>query len=89
MKRTKGRRRTFWKQKENIKGIYQLFYLSWFLETVYEEEHILPTIGYKSILIGGYSLFIKGLKNLSRLNFDIRITLTIAIIRLQSIGGMG
>ena len=32
MKRTKGRRRTFWKQKENIKVyISALFVVSWFL----------------------------------------------------------
>lgn len=82
----------FWKQKENIKVYISalLLVVSWFLGEQYGEEHVLPTIGYAaSILIGGYSLFIKGLKNLRRLNFDMNTLMTIAIIGAAIIGEWG
>ncbi|WP_026583997.1 heavy metal translocating P-type ATPase [Bacillus sp. J33] len=85
-------REPFWKQKENIKVYISaiLLVISWFLGEQYGEEHILPTIGYAaSILIGGYSLFIKGLKNLSRLQFDMNTLMTIAIIGAAIIGEWG
>jgi Zn2+/Cd2+-exporting ATPase len=85
-------REPFWKQKENIKVYISaiLLVISWFLGEQYGEEHLLPTIGYAaSILIGGYSLFIKGLKNLSRLQFDMNTLMTIAIIGAAIIGEWG
>lgn len=85
-------REPFWKQKENIKVYISalLLVISWFLGEQYGEEHILPTTGYAaSILIGGYSLFIKGLKNLSRLNFDMNTLMTIAILGAAVIGEWG
>ncbi|OME30634.1 cadmium transporter [Paenibacillus odorifer] len=85
-------REPFWKQKENIK-VYisaMLLVISWFLGDQFGEEHLLPMIGYAaSILIGGYSLFIKGLKNLSRLNFDMNTLMTIAILGAAVIGEWG
>ncbi|MCM3390294.1 heavy metal translocating P-type ATPase [Ureibacillus chungkukjangi] len=91
-KEQKAEREPFWKQKENIKVYISavLLVISWFLGEQYGEEHILPTIGYAaSILIGGYSLFIKGLKNLSRLKFDMNTLMTIAIIGAAIIGEWG
>ncbi|WP_419956565.1 heavy metal translocating P-type ATPase (plasmid) [Neobacillus niacini] len=91
-KEQKAEREPFWKQKENIKVYISavLLVISWFLGEQLGEEHILPTIGYAaSILIGGYSLFIKGLKNLSRLNFDMNTLMTIAIIGAAIIGEWG
>lgn len=85
-------REPFWKQKENIKVYISalLLVISWFLGEQYGEEHILPTIGFaSSILIGGYSLFIKGLKNLSRLKFDMNTLMTIAILGAAVIGEWG
>ncbi|MBU7595653.1 heavy metal translocating P-type ATPase [Metabacillus halosaccharovorans] len=85
-------REPFWKQKENIKVYISalLLVISWFLGEQLGEEHLLPTIGYAaSILIGGYSLFIKGLKNLSRLQFDMNTLMTIAIIGAAIIGEWG
>jgi len=64
--------------------------ISWFLGEQLGEEHLLPMIGYAaSILIGGYTLFIKGLKNLSRLKFDMNTLMTIAIIGAAIIGEWG
>lgn len=58
--------------------------------TQYGEEHIIPTVGYAAaILIGGYPLFIKGFKNLSRLSFDMNTLMTIAIIGAAIIGEWG
>lgn len=85
-------REPFWKQKENI-SVYisaLLLIISWFLGEQYGEGHILSTIGYAaSILIGGYSLFKKGLKNLSRFKFDMSTLMTIAIIGAALIGEWG
>ncbi|HAB7379113.1 TPA_asm: cadmium-translocating P-type ATPase [Listeria monocytogenes] len=91
-KEQKIEREPFWKQKENIKVYISalLLVISWFLGEQYGEEHILPTIGFAaSILIGGYSLFIKGLKNLSRLKFDMNTLMTIAILGAAVIGEWG
>ncbi|KHF26890.1 putative cadmium-transporting ATPase [Anoxybacillus sp. BCO1] len=56
----------------------------------YGEEHIFATIGYAAaILIGGYSLFIKGFKNLVRLNFDMNTLMTVAILGAAAIGEWG
>ncbi len=85
-------REPFWKQKENLKVYVSaiLLVVSWFLGEQYGEGHILPTIGYAaSILIGGYSLFIIGLKNLSKLRFDMKTLMTIAIIGAALIGEWG
>ncbi len=85
-------REPFWKQKENIKVLISMILLvsSWFLSEQLGEEKILPTIGYAaSIIIGGYSLFFIGLKNLSRLKFDMNTLMTIAIIGAAVIGEWG
>ncbi|WP_066189888.1 heavy metal translocating P-type ATPase [Gracilibacillus timonensis] len=79
----------FWRQKETIKVYISaiLLLVSWFLGKQFGEEHLLPTIGYAvSILIGGYTLFIKGLRNLSRLQFDMNTLMTIAIIGAAILG---
>lgn len=82
----------FWKQKENVK-VYiatALLFVSWLLSYRYNADHVIPKISYGiSILIGGYSLFIKGLKNLVRLNFDMNTLMTIAILGAAAIGEWG
>ncbi|KNH18140.1 cadmium transporter [Priestia megaterium] len=85
-------REPFWKQKENIKVYISaiLLLVSWLLSKQYGEEHFIPSIGYAaSILIGGYSLFIKGLKNLVRFNFDMNTLMTVAILGAAVIGEWG
>jgi len=82
----------FWKQKENIKVYISaiLLVISWFLGQRYGAGHIMPTLGYaSSILIGGYSLFLAGLKNLSRFIFDMKTLMTIAVIGAAIIGEWG
>ncbi|MDN3956337.1 heavy metal translocating P-type ATPase [Sporolactobacillus laevolacticus] len=79
----------FWKQKENFKVYISavLLIISWLLGKQYGEQHIFPTIGFlAAIIIGGYSLFIEGFKNLIRLDFDMDTLMTIAIIGAAAIG---
>ncbi len=85
-------REPFWKQRENYKVYISavLLVISWFLSMQYGEDHIYPKIGYAAaVLIGGYTLFQKGLKNLARLKFDMSTLMTIAIIGAAIIGEWG
>ena len=82
----------FWKQKQNRKVYLSalLLIISWFLSLEYGEGHLIPTIGFAlAIVIGGASLFMKGLKNLSRFTFDMNTLMTIAILGAALIGEWG
>lgn len=82
----------FWKQRENIKVYLSgvLLLMSWLLGMQLGEHHPVPIFGYAAaILIGGYSLFIKGFKNLSKLNFEMSTLMTMAIIGAALIGEWG
>lgn len=78
----------FWKKKENI-VVYisaALLIISWIADKTTDNQ-LIPNIGYcLAILIGGYSIFIKGFKNLSKLKFDMNTLMTIAIIGAAIIG---
>lgn len=81
-----------WKQKENIKVVLSaiLLFISWMLERQYGEGTLLPVLGYAAaILIGGYSLFLNGLKNLIRLRFDMHTLMTVAIMGAAILGEWG
>ncbi|MED1601942.1 heavy metal translocating P-type ATPase [Alkalihalophilus marmarensis] len=79
----------FWKQKTTIK-VYiaiALLLMSFLSNYIVEEGSSLPLmLIILSILIGGYTLFIKGLNNLIRLKFDMSTLMTIAIIGAAFIG---
>ncbi|WP_350300898.1 heavy metal translocating P-type ATPase [Peribacillus frigoritolerans] len=82
----------FWKQKENIKVVSSVILLlvSWILDNRYADGSIMPVIGYAAaIIVGGYSLFINGLKNLVRLRFDMHTLMTVAIIGAAVLGEWG
>ncbi|MFJ8268097.1 heavy metal translocating P-type ATPase [Peribacillus asahii] len=86
------KKESFWKQKENIKVLVSaiLLVLGWLLSKQYGESHIIPVLGYAaSILIGGYALFINGLRNLVRLQFDMHTLMTVAIIGAAFLGEWG
>ncbi|MFJ7747534.1 heavy metal translocating P-type ATPase [Peribacillus sp. NPDC097295] len=81
-----------WKQKENLKVVLSaiLLFISWMLERQYGEGSLLPVLGYgTAILVGGYSLFMNGLKNLIRLRFDMHTLMTVAIIGAAVLGEWG
>ncbi|WP_100371642.1 heavy metal translocating P-type ATPase [Bacillus sp. FJAT-45037] len=83
---------TFWRQRTNLKVYFAVLFLigSFLLRLQLGEEHILPVIGYAlTIIIGGYSLFVKGIKNLIRMNFDMSTLMTVAIIGAAAIGEWG
>ncbi|WP_455662691.1 heavy metal translocating P-type ATPase [Pradoshia sp.] len=79
----------FWKQKDNWK-VYAsalILLISLLLSVEYGELHIIPSIGFFIVIaVGGYSLFLTGLKNLSKLTFDMNTLMTIAIIGAAIIG---
>lgn len=85
-------REPFWKQKANFKVYISAIILivSWFLSEQYGEDHLYPIAGYAAaVIIGGYTLFLKGFKNIARLNFDMSTLMTIAIIGAAIIGEWG
>lgn len=76
----------FWRQKETIKVYLAaiIVVISWLLSGEFKS---LSIVGYAlSIVIGGYSLFITGLKNLMKFRFDMKTLMTIAIIGAAIIG---
>lgn len=82
----------FWKQQGNIKVYISVLLLigSWLVGQQNGEEGIYSIIGYAAAMaIGGYTLFISGLKNLSRLKFDMHTLMTIAVIGAAIIGEWG
>ncbi|MFP3511876.1 heavy metal translocating P-type ATPase [Peribacillus sp. SIMBA_075] len=85
-------REPIWKQKENIKVVFSviLLLISWILDKQYVDGGIMPIIGYAAaIIVGGYSLFFNGLKNLARLRFDMHTLMTVAIIGAAVLGEWG
>lgn len=78
--------------KENwniiVSGLFLL--VGWFSYFSIGEKHSLTIFLFAtSILIGGYQLFLSGFKNLSRLQFDMRTLMTIAILGAAIIGEWG
>lgn len=85
-------RESFWKQKENVKVFVSAFLLliSWLFSKSYGEDDVISVIGYAaSILVGGYSLFLSGLKNLIKFHFDMHTLMTVAIIGAAFLGEWG
>ncbi|RAL21940.1 heavy metal translocating P-type ATPase [Thermoflavimicrobium daqui] len=82
----------FWKRRENIQVLISLILLigAWLVGNSYGEKSIPTILLYaSSILIGGYRLFINGLKNLIRLQFQMNTLMTIAILGAAAIGEWG
>ncbi len=64
--------------------------IGWISGQMNGEEDFSSILGYgASMIIGGYRLFITGLKNLVRLQFDMRTLMTIAVIGAAFIGEWG
>lgn len=82
----------FWKKASNLRTIFAavLLLIAWVWSGGEGEKGWLPVFLYgASMLIGGYTLFIKGLRNLLSLQFDMNTLMTIAIIGAAAIGEWG
>jgi len=82
----------FWKKKTTIRtAISSVFLLiGYILSNQLGEENTITVLAFaSSILIGGYALFIKGLRNLVRLRFDMNTLMTVAILGAAAIGEWG
>lgn len=74
-----------WKRRATItSALSAILLLAGYI--VGEENLLGPILFGLSILIGGYELFIKGLKGLVRLNFNMNTLMTVAIIGAAAIG---
>ncbi|MBS4190458.1 cadmium-translocating P-type ATPase [Bacillus sp. FJAT-49705] len=79
----------FWKKAENKNTIVSLIFLIFGYTSMYSlgEAHLATIFIFAlSILIGGFDLFKEGLKNLTKLQFDMKTLMTIAIIGAAVIG---
>jgi Cd2+/Zn2+-exporting ATPase len=79
----------FWKKRSNQRVfVSALFILAgWLTGRIYGEGSIHAVLLFAvAILLGGTGLFVKGLRNLSRLQFDMNTLMTIAIMGAAAIG---
>ncbi|HWI50214.1 MAG TPA: heavy metal translocating P-type ATPase [Rummeliibacillus sp.] len=79
----------FYMKKENIlAGISLLFVIAGYLMSVLQGEDHIATIGlfFIAIVIGGFTIFKDGFKNLFHFEFDMKTLMTIAVIGAVVIG---
>ncbi|WP_093291457.1 heavy metal translocating P-type ATPase [Thermoactinomyces sp. DSM 45892] len=79
----------FWKNRENLQLLFSLvlLLLGAFASSTFGEKEVLTiTLYIGSIVVGGWRLFLSGLKNLVRLQFDMKVLMTIAILGAAAIG---
>jgi Zn2+/Cd2+-exporting ATPase len=69
---------------------FMLLLIGWIIGEVRGEESLASMVAYaSSMILGGYRLFQTGLKNLLRLEFDMKTLMTIAVIGAAIIGEWG
>ncbi|GGK20103.1 copper-translocating P-type ATPase [Caldalkalibacillus thermarum] len=81
-----------WRNKGTQRTILSsaLLILGWTFYLVYGEGNTYSWLAFaSSIVIGGYALFIQGLKNLLQLRFDMKTLMTVAIFGAAAIGEWG
>ncbi|TCN24882.1 Cd2+/Zn2+-exporting ATPase [Mesobacillus foraminis] len=77
----------FWKEHAAVLGSLVFVLLGYLSQFLYGEGSLITIAAFLgAILIGGFSLFIAGFKNLASLEFDMRTLMTIAIIGAAIIG---
>lgn len=86
---TSARKVPLWKRKKNMFVLLSAFLLitAWLVSNSYGEENAWAVLLYSaSMAVGGYRLFIHGLKNLLRLQFQMNTLMIIAILGAAAIG---
>ena len=79
----------FWKKRENITAMISLVFIIAGYVSFFQAGETSPvTIGLfaLAILIGGFDLFKVGLQNLTKLDFDMKTLMTVAVIGAALIG---
>ncbi|MEF3302801.1 heavy metal translocating P-type ATPase [Paenibacillus sp. GYB003] len=80
----------FWKENGNVILSFILLIAGYALGKQFGEESLFSSVAYgAAIVLGGYELFIKGIKNLFRFQFDMNVLMTIAVIGAAVIGEWG
>lgn len=88
--RIEERKEPFWKENWNLLVSVLFMSAGYILASTNGEESLYHTVAFTAaILIGGYGLFVKGIKNLLRLQFDMNTLMTVAIIGAAAIGEWG
>jgi Cd2+/Zn2+-exporting ATPase len=78
------------KKYSTVIASFVFLLIGWYAGQLNGEESFFAIFAYgAAILVGGYRLFITGLKNLFRLEFDMRTLMTIAVIGAAIIGEWG
>lgn len=83
---------SFWKQKENYRVLsaFLILIAAWIAGRQIGEESLPVLLLYgTSMVVGGYTLFKKGLKNLLRFEFDMNTLMTVAVLGAAAIGEWG
>lgn len=84
------RKKPFWKENANVIVAILLLIVGYDQGERYGDESLLSSVAYGvAILLGGYELFTKGIKNLFRFQFDMNVLMTIAVIGAAVIGEWG
>lgn len=89
---TSVKKKPFWRHKENIQVFLSILFLlsAWLVGRSYGEGSMSSILLYASaMIVGGYRLFIHGLKNLFRFQFEMNTLMTIAVIGAAAIGEWG
>jgi Zn2+/Cd2+-exporting ATPase len=77
----------FWQENSTVLISLVMIISAYFLQFNYGEESLLAILLFSgAIIVGGYSLFKSGIKNLLKLDFDMRALMTVAIIGAAIIG---
>ncbi|MGG1312307.1 heavy metal translocating P-type ATPase [Cohnella laeviribosi] len=88
--RVAEKKEPFWKENGNALLSAMLMPAGYLLASIFGEAGMLPALTFgAAMLIGGYKLFQKGIRNLFRLQFDMNTLMTVAIIGAAAIGEWG